>query len=155
MGSLEWKNQKESQYGRDGVGSDDFRSVICASDGRVAGMDTVKKLKKQEVKKMPNGNRRGRGPGGGMGLGFRGSSPPWPYVGMGRGGLPRCGYVPHGVIAPSYQPLARARAAAYAPFSAPINKEEELSYLKDQAQAIKERLDNIESGMYDLEVKEQ
>ena len=34
----------------------------------------------------------GRGFGGGMGFGFRGSSPPWPYVGIGRGGLPRCGY---------------------------------------------------------------
>ena len=30
--------------------------------------------------------------GGGMGFGFRGSSPPWRYVGRGRGGLPRCGY---------------------------------------------------------------
>jgi hypothetical protein len=34
----------------------------------------------------------GRGMVGGRGFGFRGSSPPWPYVGMGRGGLPRCGY---------------------------------------------------------------
>ena len=26
----------------------------------------------------------------GRGIGFRGWSPPWPYVGLGRGGLPRC-----------------------------------------------------------------
>ena len=26
----------------------------------------------------------------GGGFGFRGWSPPWPYVGLGRGGLPRC-----------------------------------------------------------------
>jgi hypothetical protein len=26
----------------------------------------------------------------GRGFGFRGWSPPWPYVGRGRGGLPRC-----------------------------------------------------------------
>ncbi len=26
----------------------------------------------------------------GRGFGFRGWSPPWPYVGVGRGGLPRC-----------------------------------------------------------------
>ena len=42
------------------------------------------------------GGDGGRGIGfgfrGGMGFGFRGSSPPWPYVGLGRGGLPRCGY---------------------------------------------------------------
>ena len=89
-----------------------------------------------------------------MGLGFRGSSPPWPYIGLGRGGLPRCGYFFRGAVAPAYQPLARARAATYAPFSAPMSKEEELSYLKDQAQAIKEQLDNIESKMHDLEAKE-
>ena len=31
----------------------------------------------------------GRGRGFGRGFGFRGFSPPWPYVGLGRGGLPR------------------------------------------------------------------
>mgnify|MGYP000731119775 CR=1 FL=1 len=41
---------------------------------------------------MPNGFGRGFGFRRGMGFGFRGSSPPWPYVGLGRGGLPRCGY---------------------------------------------------------------
>ena len=87
-----------------------------------------------------------------MGLGFRGSSPLWPYVGLGRGGLPKCGYFFRGA-APAYQPLARAQAA-YAPFPAPMSKEEELSYLQDQAQAIKDQLDNIESRMRDLESKE-
>ncbi len=28
----------------------------------------------------------------GRGFGFRGFSPPWPFVGIGRGGLPRCWY---------------------------------------------------------------
>ncbi len=28
----------------------------------------------------------------GRGFGFRGFSPPWPFVGLGRGGLPRCWY---------------------------------------------------------------
>lgn len=32
---------------------------------------------------------RGRGRGFGRGFGFRGYSPPWPYVGLGRGGLRR------------------------------------------------------------------
>ena len=88
-----------------------------------------------------------------MGLGFRGSSPPWPYVGLGRGGLPRCGYSFRGAGFPSYQPVARAQAT-YRPFSASMSKEEELSYLKDQAQAVKDQLDNIESRMHDLEAKE-
>lgn len=36
-----------------------------------------------------------------MGYGFRGYSPAWPYVGRGRGGLPRCfAYPPH-VYAPN------------------------------------------------------
>jgi len=30
------------------------------------------------------------GTGFGRGFGFRGDSPAWPYVGRGRGGLPRC-----------------------------------------------------------------
>jgi hypothetical protein len=95
-----------------------------------------------------------RGQRGGMGLGFRGSSPPWPYVGLGRGGLPRCGYCFRGVFAPLYQPLARAQAAGYRPFPASTSREEELNHLKDQAEAVKEQLDNIESRMHDLETKE-
>ena len=98
-------------------------------------------------------NLTGRNKRGGMGLGFRGSSPSWPYVGLGRGGLPRCGYYYRGVGAPAYQPPTRAQAA-YRPFSALISKEEELSYLKDQAQAVKEQLDSIESRVHDLEAKE-
>lgn len=100
---------------------------------------------------MANGYGRGRG--GGMGLGFRGSSPPWPYVGRGRGGLPRCGYYFRDAGLWSDQPMARAPAGGYSPFSAPMSKEKELNYLKDQAQAIKEQLDNIESRMHDLEAK--
>jgi hypothetical protein len=94
----------------------------------------------------------GRGQRGGMGFGFRGSSPPWPYVGLGRGGLPRCGYFSRGASTPAYRP--GAQAGSYRPFSAPESKEEELSYLNDQAKAIKEQLDNIESRMRDLEAKE-
>jgi hypothetical protein len=45
---------------------------------------------------MYGGNGRGRGAQsgirGGQGFGFRGSFPPWPYIGKGRGGLPKCSY---------------------------------------------------------------
>jgi hypothetical protein len=95
-------------------------------------------------------NFAGRGQRGGMGFGFRGSSPPWPYVGLGRGGLPRCGYYFRGAVTPGYQPPAGGRV----PFSAQMSKEEELSYLKDQAEAVKSQLDEIESRMRDLEAKE-
>jgi hypothetical protein len=39
----------------------------------------------------------------------------------------------------------------YAPFSPQMTKEEELDYLKNQAEAIKEQLDQIDSRMRDLE----
>ena len=111
---------------------------------------------------MPNGFGRGggygRGFGGGMGFGFRGSSPPWPYVGLGRGGLPRCGYFFSGAGAPASWPYKPSpfysgmpATTGYAPYSPQMTKEEELNYLKDQAEAIKEQLEEIESRMRDLE----
>jgi hypothetical protein len=66
-----------------------------------------------------------------MGFGFRGASPPWPYVGRGRGGLPRCGYY--------------LRSGAAQPAG------DELDYLKSQAEAIKEQLEQIEARMRQLE----
>jgi len=99
----------------------------------------------------------GRGFGRGMGFGFRGASPPWPYVGIGRGGLPRCGYFLGGAGAPPpppYQPSyygQEATAPGYAPFSPQPGKEQELDYLRDQAEAIREQLEQIESRMQALE----
>jgi hypothetical protein len=116
---------------------------------------------------MPNGFGRGRGlgrsAGGGMGFGFRGSSPPWPYVGIGRGGLPRCGYFLSGAGVPGPWPYqmppspfysGKAAAPGYGPYSPQMTREEELNYLKDQAEAIKAQLEEIESRMRDLEAKE-
>jgi len=109
---------------------------------------------------MPNGFGRGRGfgRGGGWGFGFRGSSPPWPYVGIGRGGLPRCGYFLSGAGAPPpppYQPPLYGQPAVpgYAPFSPQMTREEELNYLRDQAEGVKEQLEQIESRMRDLEAE--
>jgi hypothetical protein len=96
-------------------------------------------------------NFTGPGQRGGMGLGFRGSSPPWPYVGTGRGGLPRCSYL-GGTAVPSYQPTARTQVASR-PFSAPMSKEEELIHLKDQAEAVKSQLNGIEFRIRDLEAR--
>ena len=88
---------------------------------------------------------RGRG-GGGMGFGFQGSSPPWPYVGQGRGGLPRCGYYFGSTGSPA------PWSSRPQPYSPRMTREEELNYLKDQAGAIKGQLEEIESRMRDLEV---
>ena len=113
---------------------------------------------------MPNGFGQGRGVGrgggGGMGFGFRGSSPPWPYVGRGRGGLPRCGYYFGGAGTPvpqPYQPQSfysgMTSASGYTPYSSQTTREEELSYMKDQAEAIKGQLEEIEFRMHDLEAE--
>ena len=113
---------------------------------------------------MPNGFGRGRGFGrgfgGGMGFGFRGASPSWPYVGIGRGGLPRCGYFLSGTGAPlhwPYQPPFYSQPAApgYPHFTPQKTREEEIDYLRYQAEAVKERLDQIESRMRDLEAEKE
>ena len=116
---------------------------------------------------MPNGFGRGRGfgrgygRGMGMGFGFRGASPPWPYVGLGRGGLPRCGYFFGGAgtaqSRPYQTPFYGQESAypGYAPFPPQMSREEELDYLKDQAEAAKEQLEQIESRMRSLETEQK
>ena len=96
-----------------------------------------------------------------MGFGFRGSSPPWPYVVRGRGGLPICGYFFSGAGTPapwSYQtpPLYTGTpyAAGYTPYSPQMTREEELGYLKTRAEAIKGQLEEIESRMRNLEAED-
>ncbi len=81
-------------------------------------------------------NLMGRGRTGGMGLGFRGSSPPWPYVGRGRGGLPRCGYYPS--------------SQANVPTQG-ISRKQEINLLKSQAENIKKELEMVEFRIRDLE----
>lgn len=113
-------------------------------------------------------NRRGTGFGfrRGMGFGFRGSSPPWPFVGRGRGGLPRCGYFPGGAYrapfgwsytqAPYYtEPGFSAGAypsytGAPASGAAPLNREQELDSLRNQAETIKGQLEQIEARIGNL-----
>jgi len=76
---------------------------------------------------------------GGAGFGFRGSSPPWPYVGRGRGGLPRCQY-------PSATSLPR-----YTPSVTSMTREQELDFLKGQTEVLKRELEQMESRIRDLE----
>ena len=87
----------------------------------------------------------GRGPGGrgGAGLGFRGSSLPWPYVGRGRGGLPRCQYSSVATF-PRYTPAS--------PHVIQMTREQELDLLNVKTEAIKRELDQVEARIRDLEV---
>ena len=99
------------------------------------------------------GGRRGAGRGvrGGIGLGFRGASPPWPYVGLGRGGLPRCGYF----LNNNPVPVAGAYGQTMSPFgtgAAPrITPEQDLDSLRNQAKSIGAQLERIEKRMRELE----
>jgi len=119
----------------------------------------------------------GRGSRGGWGFGFRGSSPPWPYVGLGRGGLPRCGYFFSGAAgAPAQWPHPQTPYPAssgfstgqsaypfYAgvppasgdmPFAPQMTPEQELNLLASQAEAIKGQLEQIEARTRKLETEE-
>lgn len=79
--------------------------------------------------------------GFGRGFGFRGASPPWPYIGRGRGGLPRCWY----------PGLWGVWTYGYPYGYQGYTKEQELSYLKSQADLIREELNQIEARIRQLE----
>jgi hypothetical protein len=113
---------------------------------------------------MPNGF----GYRGGWGFGFRGASPPWPYVGIGRGGLPRCGYYLSGAAGVSWPQAYPTPAAPYAggrpfygayspgatmanPYAPSMTREQELDFLTNQAEAIKGQLDQIEARIREIE----
>ena len=93
--------------------------------------------------------------GGGRGCGFRGSAPAWPYVGRGRGGMPRC-------MSPSvqgnwsYGPQRWATpVAAQTSYGPQMTREQEINVLKDEQQFIKSRLEQIDTRMQELEKKEE
>jgi hypothetical protein len=77
-----------------------------------------------------------RGPG--AGYGFRGFSPPWPYYGRGRGGLPRCAY-------------PGLRSGAVIPFA---YDNEEREALQGQADMMRRQLEDIERRIKELENKD-
>jgi len=116
----------------------------------------------------------GRGRGG-WGFGFRGSSPPWPYVGIGRGGLPRCGYFLSGAAGmpapPGYPSYGSPGAMAYGgtaypgampyggyagapmgadPYAPQMTREQELDFLRNQAGALESELDVIMKRLEEL-----
>ena len=135
----------------------------------------------------PWGLGSGYGFGRGGGFGFRGSSPPWPFVGIGRGGLPRGAYfgaagMPvspgypsygspwatpyYGGAAPEAMPGAPAPGAYGSPAAMPpyggttaypyapqMSREQELDFLRNQAEAIKGQLEQIDARMRELETE--
>ena len=92
----------------------------------------------------------------GYGFGFRGASPPWPYIGRGRGGLPRCWY-PGAVMSPANAPTFYGGYPAWgpAPYSPQMTKEQELGFLREEANALKRQSEEIEARIKELEAKEE
>jgi hypothetical protein len=89
---------------------------------------------------MMYGFGQGQGNRGGAGFDFRGNSPPWPYVGRGRGGLPRC----------QYPGLAKT---ALTPPQTTLTREEELGLLKSQAEDTKRHLEDMERRIQEIAQK--
>ena len=93
----------------------------------------------------------------GMGLGFRGYSPSWPYVGIGRGGLPRCwAYGGYGLPATGYAPPATPvypgpGTYGWGPYGAPSTPQEEVRFLKDQAEMLRGEIAAIDARLKELE----
>jgi hypothetical protein len=112
------------------------------------------------------------------GFGFRGGSPPLPYVGRGRGGLPRCwaygGYGgdgfdpysywaspygwedPHGMVYPPRVQMYPGYPYNPNPWESPygspmMTTEEELERLKNQAASIRQEIDQIKNRISELE----
>ena len=123
---------------------------------------------------MPNGYGRGFRRRG-WGFGFRGSSPHWPFVGIGRGGLPRCGYflsgaagmpvpppypsyggpwaMPYygGMAYPGAMPYGYAGAPMEAdPYAPQMTREQEMDFLRSQAEAMKGQLEQIDARIKKL-----
>jgi hypothetical protein len=81
------------------------------------------------------------------GFGFRGASPPWPYVGRGRGGLPRCSYP--GIT------TAFPYATEPMPYSPRMTREQELGFLKEEADAVRRHLEGLDARIKELETKQE
>jgi hypothetical protein len=91
---------------------------------------------KKEVSYMQYGTGFGRG------FGFRVYSPAWPYIGRGRGGLPRC--LAYGL---PYNPQAIGQQTT--------TPETEISLLRNQTRNLKQQLDLIETRIRNLEQRKE
>ncbi len=129
--------------------------IQCGACSEVCSAGAIREVAPAHEKIWKGGERmtygygrgfgRGSGRRGGAGLGFRGISPPWPYAGRGRGGLPRCWHPDSWAEAPYPAPP---------PYWLSSTGEGELGFLRDQAGVMKSQLENIERQIQELEKKE-
>ena len=94
----------------------------------------------------------GQGSGRGWGFGFRGYSPLWPYIGRGRGGLPRCwAYLPDDYYGVRYPYPAELQSRGMPGFWPSVPPDQELTILKNQAEVLRQQLEQIDARVKDLE----
>jgi NAD-dependent dihydropyrimidine dehydrogenase PreA subunit len=115
----------------------------CYKCSEVCPVGAIRELAPAYTKLIKGGEKMTYGYG--RGFGFRGASPAWPYVGRGRGGLPRCWH-------PGF--WGGAAYPAPAPYGPAPAREEELGFLKEQADSMKRQLEDIESRIRELEKKD-
>ena len=117
--------------------------IQCGTCANVCSAGAIREIALANTKLSKGGETMQYGYG--RGFGFRGASPSWPYVGRGRGGLPRCWHP--GLWGAASYPLP----APYWPAPA---REEELGFLKDQADVMKSQLEDIERRIQEAEKKD-
>jgi len=115
----------------------------CGSCATVCPAGAIRDLAPAGSKTMKGGETMAYGYG--RGFGFRGTAPGSPYIGRGRGGLPRC-----------WHPSLRGRFAdpALAPYRPSPTSEQELGSLRDQADSMRQKLGDIERRIRELERKD-
>jgi hypothetical protein len=95
---------------------------------------------------MPNAGGFGRG------FGFRGYSPSWPYIGRGRGGLPRCWSNASNDYNEGWYPYpGNPQFAGNPTFGPAVAPAQELAFLKNQAEMLRQQLEYIVARVEDLE----
>ena len=117
--------------------------VECGTCAEICPVGAIREVVPANEKLSKGGERMLYGYG--RGFGFRGVSPSWPYVGRGRGGLPRCWH-------PGF--LGATTYPAPAPYGPTPTREEKLGFLKDQADAMKSQLEDIERRIQGVEKKD-
>ncbi len=86
----------------------------------------------------------------GRGFRFRGYSPLWPYVGLGRGGLPRCWGFGYWGPPPYYQYSPHGEVG-YPPYGPPMSREEELNFLRNETDLLRHEMEKIDARIKELE----
>ena len=120
--------------------------IQCGTCAEVCSAGAIREVAPAHAKIAKGGERMTYGYG--RGFGFRGASPPWPYVGRGRGGLPRCW---HPGLLVGATPYATPGVAPYWPGP---TRDEELGFLKNQADMMKHQFEDFERRIQELEKKE-